>query len=171
MSYDFTLTVVIPASPRAIYDAWLDSRGHTAMTGGKAKMSAKLGAPVSAWDGFIWGENLALVPGERIVQSWRTTRFTDQDQDSTIAVILTPVGDGTRLTLKHSNVPDGHTSYEAGGWQSRYFEPMKKYFAKQKPKAKAAKRKATKRKPARKTVKKTRKRKTAKHKTATRRRR
>jgi uncharacterized protein YndB with AHSA1/START domain len=171
MSYAFTLTTVIPASPRAIYDAWLDSRGHTAMTGGKAKMSAKLGAPFSAWDGFIWGENLELVPGERIVQSWRTTRFTEQDLDSTIAVTLTPFDGGTRLTLKHSNVPDSHTSYEAGGWQSRYFEPMKKYFAKQKPKAKAAKRKPARRKPAkrklaRKTVKKAPKRKTAKRKTA-----
>ena len=148
MSYDFTLTVVIPASPRAIYDAWLDSRGHTAMTGGKAKMSAKLGAPVSAWDGFIWGENLALVPGRRIVQSWRTTRFTDADEDSRITVTLAPVKAGTRLTLRHSKVPDGHTSYETGGWQSHYFEPMKKYFAKQKPaKAKAAKRKPATRKP------------------------
>jgi len=168
MSYDFILTAVIPASPRAIYDAWLDSRGHTAMTGGKAKMSAKLGAPVSAWDGFIWGENLELVPGERIVQSWRTTRFTDQDPDSTIAVILTPVDGGTKLTLKHSNVPDEHTSYEAGGWQSRYFEPMKKYFAKQKPKpkAKTAKRKPAKRKLAKKTVKKSAKRKPSKRKAA-----
>jgi uncharacterized protein YndB with AHSA1/START domain len=169
MSYDFTLTDVIPASPRAIYDAWLDSRGHTAMTGGKAKMSAKLGAPVSAWDGFIWGENLELVPGKRIVQSWRTTKFTEQDQDSTIAVILTPVDGGTRLTLKHSNVPDGQTSYETGGWQSHYFEPMKKYFAKQKPKAKAAKREAAKRKVAKRKPRKTAKRKAAKRKRASRR--
>ena len=40
MTYAFTLTDVIPASPQAIYDAWLDSRGHTAMTGSKAKMSS-----------------------------------------------------------------------------------------------------------------------------------
>ena len=44
MSYDFTLSAVIPASPRAIYDAWLDSRGHGAMTGSAARMSAKPGA-------------------------------------------------------------------------------------------------------------------------------
>jgi len=33
------------------------------------------------------------------------------------------------LTLVHSNVPDEHTSYEEGGWESNYFEPMKTYFS------------------------------------------
>jgi hypothetical protein len=28
-------------------------------------------------------------------------------------------------------VPDGHTSYERGGWQDHYFKPMKAYFTKQ----------------------------------------
>jgi uncharacterized protein YndB with AHSA1/START domain len=128
MSYDFTLTALIPATPQAIYDAWLDSRGHTKMTGGKAEMSAKVGDSVTAWDGYISGKNLELVPHARIVQSWRTTRFTETDADSRIVVTLTPVAGGTRLTLEHSNVPDGQTSYEMGGWQSHYFEPMGKYF-------------------------------------------
>jgi activator of HSP90 ATPase len=139
MSYDFTLSATIPASPRDIYDAWLDSRRHAAMTGGKAKMSKTVGAKVSAWDGYILGENRALVPGKRIVQSWRTTKFTEKDGDSTIAVTLKPVKGGTRLTLVHSNVPDLHTSYQNGGWQTHYFEPMKTYFGKagSKPKSRA----------------------------------
>jgi hypothetical protein len=33
------------------------------------------------------------------------------------------------LTLEHSNVPDEHKSYEEGGWQSNYFEPMIVYFS------------------------------------------
>jgi activator of HSP90 ATPase len=130
MTYQFTLTDVIPASPETIYDAWLDSRGHTAMTGGKAKMSKRVGGKLSAWDGYISGQNIELVPGKRIVQSWRTTKFTKDDADSQITVTLRPVRAGTKITLKHSNVPDGHTSYEKGGWQTHYFEPMKIYFAK-----------------------------------------
>jgi activator of HSP90 ATPase len=146
MSYGFTLIDVIPAAPEAIYDAWLSSRGHSAMTGGKATQSAKVGAAVSAWDGYISGRNLALAPGKRIVQSWRTTRFANQDPDSRITVTLAAVKGGTRVTLRHANVPDGHTSYQEGGWQSHYFEPMKKYFAKKtKPRAKRAKQKTAKR--------------------------
>jgi uncharacterized protein YndB with AHSA1/START domain len=129
MPYTFTLTAAIPASPREIYEAWLDSLGHSEMTGGEASMSDVVGADVSAWDGYISGRNLELIPGERIVQSWRTSEFADEHEDSVISIVLTEVGDGTLLTLEHSNVPDDHRSYEEGGWQSNYFEPMVAYFA------------------------------------------
>ncbi len=75
MPYTFTLTTTIPASPEEIYQAWLDSLAHSEMTGGAANMSEQIGAEVSAWDGYISGRNLELVPGERIVQSWRTANL------------------------------------------------------------------------------------------------
>lgn len=129
MPYTYTLTTVIPATPQQIYEAWLDSEAHSEMTGGEASMSGEVGAEVSAWDGYITGSNLELVPGERIVQSWRTSKFTDEHEDSIITVMLEPVDGGTLLTLVHSNVPNEHRSYEQGGWESQYFEPMKVYFA------------------------------------------
>jgi uncharacterized protein YndB with AHSA1/START domain len=142
MQYAFTLTTTIPASAQEIYEAWLDSLLHSEMTGSEAIMSDEVGAEVAAWDGYITGRNLKLVPGERIVQSWRTSEFTDEHEDSIITVTLEEVADGTLLTLVHSKVPDGQTSYERGGWQLHYFEPMKEYFAKRKKtgggKAKAA---------------------------------
>jgi uncharacterized protein YndB with AHSA1/START domain len=141
MPYAFTLTATIPASAQDIYDAWLDSEAHTEMTGGEAAMSDEIGAQVVAWGGYITGRNLELVPGERIVQSWRTAEFTEEHEDSIITVTLAAVADGTLLTLTHSRVPDGQTSYQEGGWQVHYLEPMQDYFAaRQRPgrKAKAA---------------------------------
>jgi uncharacterized protein YndB with AHSA1/START domain len=135
MPYSFTLTATIPASPQDIYEAWLDSVGHSQMTGGAAQMSDQIGAEISAWDGYISGRNLELVPGERIVQSWRTSEFGDAHRDSTITVILQSLGDGTLLTLEHSNVPEEHRSYEEGGWQSNYFEPMAAYFTERRQKS------------------------------------
>ena len=129
MPYAFILTTTLPASAREIYDTWLDSLAHSEMTGGRASMSDEIDAEVSAWDRYITGRNLELVPGERIVQSWRTTQFTDEHEDSIVTMTLEDVEDGTLLTLVHSNVPDGQTSYEQGGWQEYYFEPMKEYFA------------------------------------------
>jgi activator of HSP90 ATPase len=130
MSFDFVVSDVIPASPGAIYDAWLDSKGHAGMTGGKvATMSAALGDGFTVWDGYITGKNLVLEPGKRIRQSWRTTKFTAADPDSEIEVVLEPAGSDTRVTVHHRNVPDGHTSYRDGGWQRSYFDPMKRYFA------------------------------------------
>ena len=128
MPYSYTLSTVIPASPSEIYQAWLDSILHSEMTGGEANMSDEVGADVSAWDGYIVGRNLELVPGERIVQSWRTTEFDDAFEDSIITILLRETEEGTLLTLEHSNVPEAHRSYEEGGWQSNYFEPMIAYF-------------------------------------------
>jgi len=128
MAYEFRLTTQIPASPEAIYDAWLDSRGHTEMTGGEAVMSAIEGDVYTAWDGYIAGKNLELVPHRRIVQSWRTPEFAEIDPDSTIVVTLDPIDGGTQLTLEHRGVPDGQTDFEQGGWQDNYFTPMQEYF-------------------------------------------
>jgi uncharacterized protein YndB with AHSA1/START domain len=130
MPHSFTLASTIPASPEAVYDAWLDSAGHSAMTGGKAKASDKAGGAFTAWDGDISGKNIELARGKRIVQSWRTRRFSDADPDSTIIVTLAPVKEGTLLTLEHCDAPDGdeHKGYQNGGWEDHYFAPMKKYF-------------------------------------------
>ena len=142
MPYNFTLTTLIPASPQEIYDAWLDSVTHSEMTRAKALMSDEIGAEVSAYDGYITGRNLELVPGERIVQSWRTTQFADEHEDSLIAVTLEDADTGALLTLVHTNVPDDQTSYELGGWEEYYFEPMKAYFSETKGKATAVAKKA-----------------------------
>jgi len=128
MPYTFTLTKTIPATAQEIYEAWLDSLSHSEMTGGTAKMSDQIGDEVSAWDDYISGRNLELVPGERIVQTWRTSEFGDEDEDSIITVTLEETDEGTLLTLEHSNVPDEQRSYEEGGWQENYFEPMVAYF-------------------------------------------
>ena len=139
MSFKFTVSDIIPAKPRAIYDAWLDCKAHGLMSGGKAKASAKVGAAFTAWDNYISGTNLELVRGKRIVQSWRSVEFAAGDKDSKLAITLKPAAGGTRVTLLHSSIPDSQKNggYKEG-WFESYFEPMKVYFAKaaKKPKAK-----------------------------------
>ena len=128
MAYDYEVSDVIPARVDMIYDTWLSSGGHSAMTGGKAEIAPEVGGTYEAWDGYITGKNLVLEPGRRIVQSWRTSDFTGTEEDSQIEVLLEPAEGSTKVTIRHSNVPDGNRSYENGGWQSRYFDPMKVYF-------------------------------------------
>lgn len=128
MPYAFTLTTNLPATPQEVYDAWMSSEGHTAMTGGIAEVGVEVGTRFSAWDGYIWGQTLELVPGERIRQTWRTSHFGSDDADSEIEVTLVADSETTLLTLKHSKVPDGQTAYEESGWRTYYFEPMLKRF-------------------------------------------
>jgi len=131
MTYDFNLSCTLPASPEAVYEAWLDSERHGAMTRAPATIGKRVGEPYAAWDGYIAGKTLELVPGRRIVQSWRTSEFEESDPDSTVTIDLEPTKSGTRLTLTHSGVPDGQTDYENGGWRDFYFSLMKAYFARE----------------------------------------
>lgn len=124
---EFTVSDVVAVRPVDVYEAWLSSHGHTEMTGGEAHASQRIGAEFDAWDGYISGKNIALEHGRRIVQSWRTTEFGDDEPDSQIEVTLEAVDGGTRVTLHHTNVPDDGDHYRTG-WQEHYFNPMKEYF-------------------------------------------
>ena len=128
MGYDFEVSDVLPGTPDEIYRAWLSSDGHAAMTGASAEIDPTVGRAYEAWDGYITGRTLVLEPGRRIVQTWRTSEFAETDPDSEIDVRLEPVDGGTRITIRHRNVPDGQREYEHGGWQENYFDPMRMYF-------------------------------------------
>ena len=130
MAESIKVSAVIPANPKKIYDAWLNSKEHTAMTGGKAKASSKVGDSHSAWDGYIKGKNLHLVKNKRILQSWRSTQFPKNHPDSFLLINLEEVDKGTKVTLVHSEIPEGQGASYKGGWKEHYFIPMKKHFGK-----------------------------------------
>lgn len=128
MALKFEVSTTLPRSPKEVYDAWLDSESHSKMTGAKAKVSAKVGGEFQAWDGYISGKNLTLEPGKRIVQSWRTVEFDDSEEDSQIEITFEPAIKGTKLTLRHTNLP-AHGEQYRQGWVDSYFDPMRKYFS------------------------------------------
>jgi activator of HSP90 ATPase len=127
------ISVILPASPEAVYKTWLDSRGHSEMTGSPAEITDAVHGRFTAWDGYISGSNLELKPFEKIIQSWRTTDFPDGAQDSRLEIALSKSGSGTKLILKHSNLPEGREDEFKQGWKDYYFEPMKAYFKSKKP--------------------------------------
>lgn len=124
---EFTLVRKINASARDIYTLWLSSEGHSKMTGGAALSSDKVGDRFTAWDGYIEGTNLILEPYKRIVQSWRTSEFKEDEQNSQIEILLSEVNGETELSLIHSKVPESGEHYKKG-WDEHYFEPMQAYF-------------------------------------------
>lgn len=123
----FTISEWFPRSPEEIYLAWLDSKGHSQMTGSPARISSKVGEAFEAWDGYIFGENLELEPGKRILQKWRTTEFDPSEQDSLVEIVFEPSLSGTKVTIHHSNLPAHGAQYQQG-WIDYYFQPMKEYF-------------------------------------------
>ena len=124
----YTLTEVIAAKPAKIYEAWLSSEGHAAMTGSPASVDGTIGGAFSAWDGYIFGKTLELTPNQRIAQTWRTSEFPEDAPDSHVVVDLEEVSGGTKITLTHSNMPADQVDSYRQGWEDFYFKPMKEYF-------------------------------------------
>jgi uncharacterized protein YndB with AHSA1/START domain len=114
MALEFTVSTILPANPEVVYDSWLSSDGHSRMTGSPATVSAEVGSDFESWDGYIQGRNLELNPGKRIVQSWRTSEFTEDEPDSIIEINLELVGNQTKLTLHHTGLPPHGGQYEQG---------------------------------------------------------
>ncbi|MCS6971465.1 MAG: SRPBCC domain-containing protein [Leptospiraceae bacterium] len=120
----------LPATAKQVYDAWLDSAQHTAMTGKKAVMSREVGGSFSVWDGYVEGKNLLLIENRKIVQSWRAKEFHDEDPDSVVAIQLSEKFGVTEVEIEHSDLPPGKAAEYQEGWFEYYVDPMQRYFAK-----------------------------------------
>ena len=127
MKTQFKLIRIINVEPSVVYNAWLNSNEHSKMTGGEAQCDAKEGVNFSAWNGYISGVNVKLTKNKEIIQKWRTSEFSDSDEDSEIIIKFKKHAQGTELILIHKNIPDGNSDYEKG-WDEHYFEPMNAYF-------------------------------------------
>jgi len=129
MSETLEQSVFLPGKPEVIYNAWLSSEAHTSFTGGsKAQIDPRVGGAFTAWDEYISGLTLVLDPPRRIVQSWRTTEFPEGAPDSVLELFFNPEGEGTRLILRHSEIPDGQGEEYRKGWEDYYFKPMVDFF-------------------------------------------
>ncbi len=127
---EIRVSALIQASPNRIYAAWLDERQHSAFTGGRATVEPWVGGRHTAWEGFIEGMLVELDTGRRLTMTWRTTDFPKDADDSRVEVRLDPVAGGTKVSIVHTNIPEGHAEKIKQGWKEFYLDPMKKFFSK-----------------------------------------
>jgi activator of HSP90 ATPase len=128
MQNEFTLIVTIHAKAETIYKAWLSSAGHSDLTGSPAKIDGAVDGDFAAWDGYIQGMFLELEENKRILQAWRTAEFPSEAEDSIVEILLEESHGKTKLTLNHSNIPEGQADSYKTGWEDFYFKPMREYF-------------------------------------------
>ena len=121
-------TVTFKASPRQVYDMLMDSKKHQSLSGQPAKISRKVGGKFTAWGSHISGFNLALKPGQKIVQAWRATGWWPDHYSIAIYDIAKTRG-GSRLKFTQIGIPPGRYSGHYRGWIETYWTPMKEIFA------------------------------------------
>ena len=115
------------ASAHDVYEALMDSKKHSTITGVPAKISRKVGGKFSVYDGYAVGENLELIADKKIVQSWRASDW-EEGQYSQVVFEITAVKTGCTLTFTQTNVPNEHHSAIKQGWIDFYWGPMGKMF-------------------------------------------
>ena len=122
-------SVRLPASPRTLFEMYIDPAKHAEITGAPVTIAAAAGSPFRGFDGRLSGTMLAVVAPVLIVQSWRSVGFGDADPDSTLILGFARDGDGGRIDLVHLDVPECDYQGVTEGWEKFYWTPWRAYLA------------------------------------------
>jgi activator of HSP90 ATPase len=136
MSNAIQQSVRFAAPPAELFEMYIDSKKHSAATGGRARISDKVGAAFTAWNGQLRGKNLLIVPNRLVMQAWRATHWPASDLDSILVLGFSDAPGGGKVELLHMNVPAHDHEGVTKGWRKYYWTPWKKYIAAQKKKKK-----------------------------------
>jgi uncharacterized protein YndB with AHSA1/START domain len=134
--------VVFKGSRKRVYEALTDAKQFNkvvelsaAMKSGMvpagsspAEISRDVGGAFSIFGGYISGRHIEMVPGERLVQAWRTGEWKPGVY-SIAKFELTEQGSGTKLVFDHTGFPEGTGQHLAEGWKVNYWEPLEKFLA------------------------------------------
>jgi activator of HSP90 ATPase len=117
------------AGPARIYDALLDQKQFSSLSGGLAtEIHREVGGTFSIFDGHIVGRNLELIPNRRIVQAWRVVTWPEGIH-SIARFELSEQGSGTRLVFDHTGFPPKLAESLLSGWNEHYWTGLRKYVA------------------------------------------
>ena len=116
------------ASPDSLFDAYLDSRKHSAIVGSKVSISKVVGGRFTAFNGMLSGKNLLIVPKKLVMQSWRSRTWKTTDPDSILILMFSKAGRGARVDLVHVNVPKHDLQGVTRGWRRYYWKPWLEYL-------------------------------------------
>ncbi len=116
--------IIFRAKPMEVYEALMDSGKHSEFTGAQAQISTKVGGKIVAYDGYIDGKNIELIPGKKIVQTWRASEWPDEHYSKAIFE-FEPIAGGTKLKFTQEKVPAEFFDDISKGWKEHYWDKMK----------------------------------------------
>jgi activator of HSP90 ATPase len=122
-------TAIFSAPPRDVYEMIIDSDKHQSLSGESARISREVGGAFTAWGDHISGFNLALQPGQKIVQAWRARDWWP-DHYSIVTFELREIAAGTELRFTQIGVPPHRFDGHSRGWVEAYWRPMQDLFDK-----------------------------------------
>jgi len=128
------------ASAARIYAALLDPRQFdriVALSGvmqamhlpsASSRIDPHVGGAFALFGGYITGRQLELVRNRRIVQAWRAASWAEGIH-SVARFELQAHEASCRIVFEHTGIPSDDAQSLAEGWQSHYWEPLRKLLA------------------------------------------
>lgn len=116
---EFRDSIEIAAPPETVFEYLTTRNGLTAWMGQYADLDPRPGGrfAVDIAGHPVRGEYLIVEPPYRVVVSWGFAGSDDLPVGaSTVKFRLTPIDGGTRLDLRHCDLPDGSLRGHAAGW-------------------------------------------------------
>lgn len=120
-------TYTINAPIEKVWEAIVSPKIIDKWGAGPAKMDDKPGSEFTLWGGDIWGKNLEVVKGEKLIQEWFGG---DWDKPSKLTIVLKGNSNSTQVDLVHEGVPKDEETDFADGWKTYYFGEIKKLLEK-----------------------------------------
>jgi activator of HSP90 ATPase len=121
-------TVKFNVLPKTLFETYIDAKKHSAAINSKVSISRRVGEKFSAYDGYIRGKNLLIVPNRLIIQSWRGLDWKKNDLDSTLILMFIKISGGAKLEMVHANVPDNQYNEIRKGWNEYYWIPWRSHY-------------------------------------------
>ena len=105
-----------------VWQALVDPVMIDKWSGSSNKMSSEVGRDFELWDGDIFGKNLEVIPGKKLVQEWYGGNWPEP---SKVTFTIKKDQKGTILELVQINVPDEEFEDIERGWDEYYLGPIK----------------------------------------------
>jgi activator of HSP90 ATPase len=120
--------IIFTVEPHKVYEALMDSKKHSKFTGAKAVISREVGGKISAYEDYIDGWNVELVPDKKIVQKWRGSDWPENHYSTAVFELKKTETGGTALTFVQTGVPMDQFQDISDGWVENYWDKMKNMF-------------------------------------------
>lgn len=112
----------ILAPQEKVWDALVNPETIKRWGGGPVMMSDKAGFEFSLWGGDVYGKNLEVEIGKRLVQEWYGGEW---EYPSIVTFSLSNDGHCTEVILEHRDVPENEIKDINEGWRDYYLGPIK----------------------------------------------
>ncbi len=127
--HSFTLSVTLPASPDVVFAALVDAKHILRWCGQEGRVSSSVGGKFDMFDGWVKGIVLAYEPGKRLSYTWLPGEWPENAEASLVTYRFTKAGSNTRVSLRHSKLPNAHEAKNhKRGWKEFVFDPLKEYL-------------------------------------------